>query len=220
MEKKSRFKLGNFGDEPQGERRQRRREFFINNALYIFLVIVIIAIAIYRPRFVSPGSIVNIISLSAANLPIALGIAGAIILTGTDLSAGRIVGAVACVSASLLQASGYPSKVFPDLPTLPLPLVIIIALSIGAIVGLINGFCTAHFNLHPFIVTLSTQLIVYGALLMYLMIGNNNGQFREQLIHRSALCFAKEGFCTAGDSTGEALILCRLEKNHKRQRYG
>ena len=26
----------------------------------------------------------------------------------------------------------------------------------------INGFCTAKFNLHPFIVTLSTQLIVYG----------------------------------------------------------
>ena len=31
-------------------------------------------------------------------------------------------------------------------------------------------------NLHPFIVTLATQLIVYGALLMYLMIGGNNGQ--------------------------------------------
>ena len=65
---------------------------------------------------------------------------------------------------------------FPDMPTMSIWVVFLIAIGIGALVGLINGFCTARFNLHPFIVTLSTQLIVYGALLMYLMIGNNNGQ--------------------------------------------
>ncbi|MBR5542821.1 MAG: beta-methylgalactoside transporter [Oscillospiraceae bacterium] len=158
------------------EKRRRRREFFINNALYIFLFIVIVAIAIYRPRFLSVGSIVNIISLSAANLPIALGIAGAIILTGTDLSAGRAVGACACVAASLLQATGYANKMFSSLPTVPVFAVIIIVCAIGGIIGAANGFCTAKFNLHPFIVTLATQLIVYGALLMYLTLGTNNGQ--------------------------------------------
>ncbi|MBQ8140088.1 MAG: beta-methylgalactoside transporter [Clostridia bacterium] len=158
------------------ERANYRKEFFINNSLYMFLIAAVVVIQFISPHFLSGPSIVNIISLSAANLPIALGIAGAIILTGTDLSAGRIVGLVACVSASLLQATGYPNKMFPDMPTLPLVLVFVIALAIGALVGLINGFCTAKFNLHPFIVTLSTQLIVYGALLMYLMIGNNNGQ--------------------------------------------
>ncbi len=176
MGMKSRFKLGNFGDEPQGEKRIRLREALMNNALYIFLVIVIIAIAIYRPRFVSAGSIVNILSLSAANLPIALGIAGAIILTGTDLSAGRAVGACACVAASLLQATGYANKMFPNLPTLPVFSVILIVIAIGAILGAVNGFCTAKFNLHPFIVTLATQLIIYGGLLMYLTLGTNNGQ--------------------------------------------
>ena len=152
------------------------KEFLINNSLYIFLLAAIIAIPCISPNFLSPRSVINIISLSAANLPIAIGIAGAIILTGTDLSAGRIVGLVACVSASLLQASGYPNKMFPDLPALPLILVFVISILIGAVVGFINGFCTAKFNLHPFIVTLSTQLIVYGILLMYLMLGNNNGQ--------------------------------------------
>ena len=152
------------------------KEFLINNSLYIFLVAAIIIIQIISPNFLSARSIINIISLSAANLPIALGIAGAIILTGTDLSAGRIVGLVACVSASLLQATGYPNKMFPDLPAFPLLFVFLITIAIGALVGFINGFCTAKFNLHPFIVTLSTQLIVYGVLLMYLMLGNNNGQ--------------------------------------------
>jgi len=151
-------------------------EYLINNSLYIFMAVTIIAIAIFNPRFLSSASIINIISLSAANLPIALGIAGCIILTGTDLSAGRIVGFVSCVAASLLQSGGYANKMFPGIDTIPVALVFAIVLAIGGIIGFINGFCTSKFNLHPFIVTLSTQLIVYGFLLMYLMIGNNNGQ--------------------------------------------
>lgn len=158
------------------EKSRARKEFFINNSLYIFLGLAIVVIEILQPAFLSVPSIINIISLSAANLPIALGIAGTIILTGTDLSAGRVVGLVACVSASLLQATGYANKMFPDLATLPIWVVLLIALAIGGLVGLVNGFATARFNLHPFIVTLSTQLIVYGLLLMYLMIGSNNGQ--------------------------------------------
>ncbi|MBR4873588.1 MAG: beta-methylgalactoside transporter [Clostridia bacterium] len=158
------------------ERRTAAREFFINNLLYILLAVAILGITIYDPRFLSLSSIVNIISLSAANLPIALGIAGCIILTGTDLSAGRIVGITACVAASLLQATGYAGKMFPALATAPLPFVFLIVIAIGALVGFINGFCTAKFNLHPFIVTLATQLITYGALLIYLMLGTNNGQ--------------------------------------------
>ena len=158
------------------EKRLRRKEFFINNSLYIFLIAAIVGIVIYDPRFLSVPSVVNILSLSAANLPLALGIAGAIILSGTDLSAGRAVGLVACVSASLLQMSGYPNKMFPELGALSLPVVLLIALAIGGVIGLVNGFCVAKFRLHPFIVTLATQLIIFGLLLMYLMIGNNNGQ--------------------------------------------
>lgn len=160
----------------KGALRERRREFFINNSLYLFLIAAIVAIVIYDPRFLSVPSLVNILSLSAANLPLALGIAGAIILSGTDLSAGRAVGLIACVSASLLQTSGYPNKMFPALQTLPLWAVILLALAMGGLIGLINGFCVAKFRLHPFIVTLATQLIIFGLLLMYLMIGSNNGQ--------------------------------------------
>lgn len=158
------------------EKRTAIKEFLINNSLYILLIASIIGIQIYQPRFLSLSSIINILSLSAANLPIALGIAGCIILTGTDLSAGRIVGLTACVAASLLQATGYANKMFPSLNTLPIWLVLLIVVAIGAFIGFINGFCTAKFNLHPFIVTLATQLITYGVLLMYLMNGTNNGQ--------------------------------------------
>ena len=165
-----------FKEMPRKEKLRAIREFLIDNLLYILLIAAIIGIQIYDPRFLSVSSIINILSLSAANLPIALGIAGCIILTGTDLSAGRIVGLTACIAASLLQASGYANKMFPNLPTLPIVAVFFIVIAIGALVGFINGFCTAKFKLHPFIVTLATQLITYGALLIYLMQGTNNGQ--------------------------------------------
>lgn len=152
------------------------RDYLINNAIFILIFIAVIYTYTVNPKFLSVSSIINIISLSAANIPIACGIAGTIVLTGTDLSAGRVVGLTACVSASLLQAVTYGSKIFPNLPVMPIPLVILLVVIIGGIVGWVNGFFVAHFKLHPFIVTLATQLIVYGLLLMYIMLNGNNGQ--------------------------------------------
>ncbi len=152
------------------------KEWLINNAIYIMLVVGLIYTYTQNWRIIQPTSIMNIIALSAANIPIACGIAGCIVLTGTDLSAGRVVGLTACISASLLQAVDYGSKMFPDLPVMPIPLVILIVMLVGGIVGWVNGFFVAKFSLHPFIVTLATQLIVYGILLMYIMLNGNNGQ--------------------------------------------
>ena len=64
----------------------QRKEAVINNAIYFLLLIVVIYTTVKNPNFIKAPSIVNIISLSAANLPIACGIAGCIVLTGTDLN--------------------------------------------------------------------------------------------------------------------------------------
>lgn len=169
-------KLSNFKKLDTSDKKRLIGDVIFNNAMYIVIVLAIIFIAIKVPAFVSLSSIINIISLTAAKLPIALGIGGAIVLTGTDISAGRCVGLCACVAASLLQITGYPNKMFKGLPVMPLWLVLLAVIAVGAVVGLVNGFFVAKFKLHPFIVTLSTQLIVFGSVLMYLMIGTNNGQ--------------------------------------------
>lgn len=168
--------IENFKEMDKRERRAAIGELIFNNSLYIFLLAAIIFIQFLNPRFLSLPSLINILSLSAANLPMALGVAGAIILAGTDLSGGRVVGAVACVAAALLQSTGYAAKMFPNLNTPPVFVVFLAVIALGALIGFVNGYCTATFHLHPFIVTLSTQLIVYGGLLLFLMIGNNNGQ--------------------------------------------
>ncbi len=158
------------------DKRNFWKETAINNSLYVLLIIAIIYTFVQNHAFLAASSIVNIISLSAANLPIACGIAGCIVLTGTDLSAGRVVGLTACVAASLLQSVTYATKMFPNLPDIPIPVVILAVLVIGGVIGWVNGFFVAKFKLHPFIVTLATQLITYGLLLMYVMVNGNNGQ--------------------------------------------
>lgn len=149
--------------------------FLLNNALIIIMLLVAAYVAITQPSFLSPSSLINLLSLTAAYLPVALGIAGCIVLTGTDLSAGRAVGVTACIAASLLQAADAANKMWPNIGTLPIPLVILIVIAIGAAIGAFNGFFVAKFKLHPFIVTLATQLILYTFLLLYVQQGNNKG---------------------------------------------
>ena len=178
IKKKNRLasRIDEFKAKSPLDKRRAITDLLFNNAMYIIIAIAIIYIAIKVPAFLSTSSIVNIISLTAAKLPIALGIGGAIVLTGTDISAGRCVGLTACIAASLLQMTTYSNKIFPNIGVFPLWAVLLIVIAVGALVGLVNGFFVAKFKLHPFIVTLSTQLIVFGIVLMYLMLGGNNGQ--------------------------------------------
>ena len=145
----------------------------MNNAMFIIIAIAVIGIAIARPKFLSVPSIINIINLTAAKLPIALGVGGCIILAGTDISAGRQVGLAACIAAGLQLTT---NKLFPGLGVMPIPVALLAVLVVGAAIGFVNGFCMAKFKLHPFIVTLATQLIVYGFVLMFMQLGTNGGQ--------------------------------------------
>ena len=158
------------------DKRRAISDAIINNAIYILLVIFVIYTWSRNHSFISTNSIVNILSLAASSLPIALGIGGCIVLTGTDLSAGRVVGLSAAISAAMLQSFDWGNKMFPNLHEVPIPLVILAVIIVGGIVGVVNGFFVAKFQLHPFIVTLATQLIVYGVILEFYMLNGNNGQ--------------------------------------------
>ena len=163
--------------------RDKRRfwtDGILNNALYILMAIFIIYTAIVNHNFLKIGSITNIISLAAASLPFALGVAGCIVLTGTDLSGGRVVGLSAALSAALLQKTDLARRMFSRMPNIPtwagICIAILAVIAIGAIIGFVNGFFVAKFKLHPFIVTLATQLITYGLILVFFMLNDNNGQ--------------------------------------------
>ena len=155
------------------DRKRAIGDLLMNNAMFIIIAIAVVGSYIAEPTFLSLPSIVNIINLTAAKLPIALGVGGCIILAGTDISAGRVVGLSACIAAGLQLTT---NKLFPGLQVMPVPVAILAVLAVGACVGFVNGFFMAKFKLHPFIVTLSTQLIVYGIILIFMQLGTNSGQ--------------------------------------------
>ncbi len=143
-------------------------KILLDYSLYIVLGILILIVIIKDPTFISLKNITNILSQASTRGILALGVAGLIVLQGTDLSAGRILGLTAIVSASLLQSVTYASRMYANLPELPLLLPLLIAIIIGAIFGFINGFGVAKLKLHAFIVTLGTQLIAYGVSCIYI----------------------------------------------------
>lgn len=71
------------------------------------------------------------------------------------------------VAATLLQSMDNANKVFPEMATMPIALVILIVCAIGAVIGLINGLIIAYLNVTPFITTLGTMIIVYGINSLY-----------------------------------------------------
>ena len=160
------------------DRRRFWSDGLLNNALYILMAIFIIFTAFVNKNFLSPSSVVNIITLAAVSLPMALGIGGCIVLTGTDLSAGRVFGLAAGMSAAFLQNRAATKLIFEHLPATTggwILLVLLLVMAAGAVIGMVNGFFVAKFSLHPFIVTLATQLITYGIILIFFQINGNGG---------------------------------------------
>lgn len=143
-------------------------EVLINYSLYIVLGVMILAVILTEPSFISAKNITNILSQASTRGILALGVAGLIVLQGTDLSAGRILGLSAIVSASLLQSVTYSSRMYQNLPQLPLIVPFLVAITIGGIFGAINGFGVAKLKLHAFIISLGTQLIAYGISCIYI----------------------------------------------------
>lgn len=117
--------------------------------IYVVLLVLLAIIIFQDPTFLSLLNLSNILT------------------QGTDLSAGRQVGLAAVVAATLLQSMDNANKVFPEMATMPIALVILIVCAIGAVIGLINGLIIAYLNVTPFITTLGTMIIVYGINSLY-----------------------------------------------------
>ncbi|WP_127058588.1 galactose/methyl galactoside ABC transporter permease MglC [Veillonella ratti] len=154
----------------------RVSKFMTQNAIYIVLVVLVAAISIYSPNFLSMTSFRDILIQSSPRVIIALGSAMILITAGCDLSAGRVVGLTAVVSASLSQMPSYPHPFFEQAPNLPTFLPIIIAIAVGACVGLVSGLIVAYLRIVPFIATLGTMVMTYGVCSLYFDMEPNNSQ--------------------------------------------
>lgn len=152
----------------QKQKREKRQEFLLNYALYFILGILSIAIILIDTSFLQWSNFINILSQASTRGILALGIAGLIVLQGTDLSAGRIMGLTAALAASLLQKTSFSARMYPNLGEISMIWPLLLAIAVGALFGLFNGFGVAVLKLHAFIITLGTQLIAFGLINIYI----------------------------------------------------
>ena len=148
---------------------QKLKDMLLKYALYIILLLLLVVIVAIKPNFLSVGNLISILKQASTKGILAYGVAGIIILAGTDLSVGRVLGLCAAVAASMLQSVTFASRYYPSI-TEPLPLILpfLVCVAIAVIISAFNGFGMAKLHMHPFIVTLGTQLISYGLCCIYI----------------------------------------------------
>lgn len=155
--------------------------FLINNAIIVILILLVLYVGLTKDNFFSKANWVNTSSNIAVRLIVALGVSGCLITKGTDLSAGRIVGVGACLSAILLQKADYSGKFLPQIGDVNILLVLLAAILACSVFGLANGLVVSYLKVPPFIATLGMQTTVYGLCLIATK-ATPLGNFRQDYI--------------------------------------
>ncbi|WP_455616170.1 ABC transporter permease subunit [Eisenbergiella sp.] len=151
-----------------------RRTFLLRNGLYIAIILIFIGLCVITPivkhvPLLTYNNILNILQQASPRMFLALGVAGLILLTGTDLSIGRMVG-MGMTTATIIMHQGINTgavfgHVF-DFTGMPIGLRVIFALLMCILLctffTAIGGFFTAKFKMHPFISTMSNMLVIFG----------------------------------------------------------
>ena len=109
-----------------------------NNAIIMMMLAIALIVGIMHPNFFSGTNMINLFKNVSIRYIIALGISGCLITTGNDLSAGRLAGFAACLACIFAQTEGASGKFYPNMPTLPTPVVFILV--IAALVQFIEMF--------------------------------------------------------------------------------
>ena len=150
------------------------RDFFLKNGLYIAIIIVFAALCVITPvvkgvQLLTVNNILNILQQASPRMFLALGVAGLILLAGTDLSIGRMVGMGMTAATIVMHQGPNTGSVFGavfDFSGLPVPVRILLALVVCIVLctifTTIAGFFTARFKMHPFISTMANMLVIFG----------------------------------------------------------
>ena len=149
-------------------------QFLYKNGLYIVIVLIFIALCIITPivkntQLLTVTNILNILQQASPRMFLALGVAGLILLTGTDLSIGRMVG-MGMVTATIIMHNGANTGGvfghifdFSSMPVVGKALFALVAcIILTTVFSSIAGFFLAKYKMHPFISTMANMLIIFG----------------------------------------------------------
>jgi D-xylose transport system permease protein len=127
------------------------KKFIKNNGTFIALIFLVIILSFLSSSFLSSRNLTNLVRQVTINGIIAVGMTMVILLAGIDLSVGSTVG-LAAVTVTLLMQAGFGMWLA----------ILITLVGIGGVIGFFNGFMSAKFDIHPFIITLGVMTIARG----------------------------------------------------------
>lgn len=126
-----------------------------NLAILVAFIILCVGLSIATPAFFTKDNILNVLRQVATNSNLAIGLTMAIIIGGIDLSVGAVLAFSGLLCASFISDG------------MNLGLAVLLAFTLGALFGLLNGLIIAYTNMPPFVVTLATQNIARGIVNVY-----------------------------------------------------
>jgi len=118
--------------------------------LFIFLAILIITFTILSDVFLTSNNFTNVIRRSSMTIITASIWTLLLIGGGMDVSVGGVMALSGCISA-ILAVIGVP-----------LLLAFLIGVSVGGLIGALNGFLTSYLGINPIIVTIATMNVSRG----------------------------------------------------------
>ncbi|WKV10099.1 ABC transporter permease [Thermoanaerobacterium sp. CMT5567-10] len=160
---------------------------------FVVLAILLIVFSFVAPNFTNKESIILIIKHVALYGLLGVGMTLVIITGGIDLSVGSIVGLSAMISGGLIY-EGLALPMFGVKIYFNVPIIIILTLISGVIIGLINGIVITKFKVTPFITTLGMLYIARGLALL-----RSNGATFPDLTGKAEL--GNTGFQFLGQGT-------------------
>ena len=124
-------------------------------SVFLILAVLCIGLTIYSPAFLSYTNIKNVLVSNTALGIMAAGMTFILITAGIDVSV-----------ASQMMFSATWLALLAETPAGNPVTLVLAALVIGLFTGAVNGFLISRYNIHPIIITLGTNSIYRGTILV------------------------------------------------------
>jgi ribose transport system permease protein len=125
------------------------------SGIVIALIVLIVALGVASPRFLSVGNLTDITRQAVFVAIIAFGATLVIAMRGIDLSVGSTLAFTGLIAADLMNRAFNPS------------VSVAASLAVGTLIGIVNGVLVAKVRIADFIVTMAMMVITRGLIMVY-----------------------------------------------------
>ncbi len=177
----------------------------LNGRTFIVLVILFIFFSFAAQNFLTVSSLLSIARHVALYGILAIGMTYVIITSGIDLSVGSVAGLAGMLVGGFIE-EGLVLPLLGKTVYFSIPVITLIVLTIGALLGALNGLIITKLGVAPFIATLGTMYIWRG----FANIRSDGATFSDlkgyEGLGNTGLNFFGSGFLGSAIPTGVVLL--------------